>query len=386
MKLNLKTETENVLEKKEKEIKKLENNRINKRSEKLLSGYFVSDKQGKERFVSYASLMTLTKNPTARHNLTSDLEDAYHLSFNKDDEKSYLYNYNTERYVEINRRTLQAFLIENEEIRLDTTDTENILKSNVKRIRNRYDYIEFNNKLFNLKTYDIEDKAQKKVIANVKYETTKPQLFITPKRINYDILLKRNEDFDPDNNIVYETLKQILGSENNIKDFKQRLGLSIFNTGKEITIYYAPSGNNGKSILLYIRRLVLCEVANLIRLNQLTDDFNHEIVNHIHELQIDEPEPQNFQKTEAPIKKVTGGGMEETTRKMHSQDKQKSKINSHLVIATNTLPDFNLNDTAIFNRISIIELKNKFSYSYSEVNDINVFPINDNIQDELKKD
>lgn len=141
----------------------------NKQNKKLLTGYY----NKKDKLISYDSLITLSRNINAKHHLTIDLEEVYHLSYNKDNDKPYLFDFNSNSYIEINDRILQEFLAKNENIRLNTTDTENLIKSIVKRIENNYNYIEFDNKIFNLKTYDLEDKTIKKVLKNKEYKSLK---------------------------------------------------------------------------------------------------------------------------------------------------------------------------------------------------------------------
>lgn len=319
----------------------------------------------------------LNNNSKINYNeLCADLEKTYHLTYNLDDKNIYLFDHDKQTYIESDERTLQEFLAHNEDIRLNIRETKKLLDSVIKRINNNYNYIEFNNKLLNLKTNELEEKAPK----------NKPRPFITPKRINYDVLNDKNNKSNSDNTIVYKTLKQILGTEDNIKDFKQRLGSMILNEGKYITIYYSKGANRGKTILLFIIKLVLGILARNTKPEELGSNFNQELFNNINALLFDETNGNSFKDTEDRLKKVTGGGIEEETRKIYSSEIITTIINTHILIGTNELPNFKLSDIALFNRISIIELSNKFSSLESEVNNKTVFPINDNIQDEIKKD
>ncbi|MCL2115933.1 MAG: hypothetical protein FWH29_06910 [Methanobrevibacter sp.] len=350
---------------------------------KLLKGYETLNEKGEIKTKLYNTLISL--NPKAKKYLTIDLENHYHFAFNLDDNNTYLFDYAKQSYIKVDKRILQEFLAEKEEIRLDTINTDSIIKSTVKRINNNYNYIEFNNKLLNLKTSDYENKTLPITKNGKKYKTQRPRPFITPKRINYDILESACESFNSDESIVYTTLKQILGTENNIKDFKQRLGASIYNIGKHITIWIG-SGDNGKTILLFIRKIILGSLARNTKPNQLNSEFNQELLNNIHEVIFDETKGESFKGTEDYLKKITGGGTEEETRKIQTHDIIKTRLNSHVVIGTNELPNFNLNDTGLFNRISIIELKNKFSYLTREIDNKTIFPINDNIKEEIEED
>jgi len=200
-------------------------------SKKLLIGY--KNKDGET--VEYSNLANL--NPPAKKYLSADLESVYYLAFNPDDTNAYLWDFDKNGYIKLDDRILQEFLASKESIRLDINDTGKLIKSTVKRIYNNYDYIEFDNKLFNLKTYDYEDKTKTVTIKEKEYDTVHPRPYITPKRINHNILENKNKDFNPDNSITYRTVKQILCTEENIKDFKQRIGSTIFNKGKNNNIF-----------------------------------------------------------------------------------------------------------------------------------------------------
>ena len=344
-----------------------------KREKKLLSG-FVSD-NGKGKAEDYTRLSTF--DPEAKKNLATDLEEIYHLAYNLNDEKSYLFDYDKQTYIEIDKRGLQAFLGGKEYIRTDTVTADNIIKSTVKRINNNYDYIEFDNKLLNIKTGDYEDKTLGK---------NNPRPFITPKRIKYNLLESRNENFNETDSKIYTVLYQILGSEENVKDFEQRLGSSIFNKGKEITIYFNPEGNNGRTTLAFIRKLVLGGLARNTNSKQLLSEYNQKLLDRIHELIFDEIKEHSFKDTEEDLKKITGGGITEESRVIQSDEIRETRIDSMVSIFTNPLPEFNLNDTALFRRISIIKLQNRFTHLIKEVNNETVFLINEDIQDEISKD
>jgi len=118
----------------------------------------------------------------------------------------------------------------------------------------------------------------------------------------------------------------------------------------------------------------------------LEDNFKRNYFNYKHLVQFDETQTQSFKGTEDHMKKITGGGTDEAERGMYSQDILKTRYKSHITITTNKLPEFELTDIALFGRISIIELKNEFSYLETEINHKNIFPINDNIQAELMED
>lgn len=375
------TETDNKIAEKER-INKQPENKVKETKTKLLTGYTNNDGEPKE----YSNLATLANNPLAKKKLTMDLESAYHLAYNTDSNKAYLFDYTIQSYIELDKRILQEFLGRNEGIRLETNETDRLINSTIKRINNNYNYIEFNNKLFNLKTYDYEDKTEKIVINGKEYGTQKPKPFITPKRINHDILTAPKHEFNRDNNILFKSLRQILGTEENFKDFKQRIGSIIFNKGKEITIYYNPAGNNGKTILIMVIKLLLGVLVRITDSKQLNDKFNQELFNHVHGILFDETKEGTFKDTEDQIKKLTGGGVEEETRKIQANEIIKTYINSHVIIGTNELPEFNLNDTALFNRITIIKLPNQFSYHDHEIDNKTVFLINENLLKEIKED
>jgi|GEM_PF-2863770 len=359
---------------------KKENKNKDKNNSKLLSGYY--NKEGKR--IKYSDLISLDK--FAKKQLSIDLEDYYYVSYNPEDEKTYLYDFDEKSYMKIDKKALQDFLARKEDIRLDTNDTNKLIESIVKRIENNYDYIEFQNKLFNLKTYEYEDKTVETILKGKKYETRKPRPFITPKKIHYNLLETPDENFNPDNSILYKSLEQILGTNENVKDFKQRIGSTIFNKGKNITIYFNPEGDNGKSLLVFIMVLVLGQLVRNTNPNQLESNFIQNLINHIHGLIFDETKAEAFKETEDKLKKTTGGGTTEESRKIQTDDIISVKINSHVFIFTNPLPAFNLNDTALFKRISIVKLPNRFTYNENEVDYKTIFPINDNLEDEIKKD
>jgi len=339
---------------------------------KLLTGYI--NKNGD--FIEYSTLITLSNNPIAKRSLSIDLEDIYYLAINIDDNEPYLFDYEKECYIKVDERILQEFLNRKEGIRLNTTDTGSLLKEIVKRIKNNYNYVEFNNLLLNIMTGKYE----------LKKELNKPKRFITPKKIEYDILENPNHNFKPKDSIFYKTLEQILGTSENLKDWKQRIGSKIFNNGKDITIYTTEWANAGKSILNYIDKTIFGILAVNTEPNQLGDKFNHIIFNNRHSVLFDETQGESFKGTEDSLKKITGATAPEEKRGMQTENIRETRLKSHVTITTNTLPEFNLNDIALLERISIIKLPNRFSYNFHEIDNITVFPINDNLMEELEED
>jgi len=350
---------------------------------KLLSSY--TNTNGEEK--GYSNLLSLSRDLQAKRQLAQDLEKYYYLSYNTDNGKHYLFDYDKLQYESMDEKTLQAFLYENEGIRLNTNDTNALLKEIIKRTSNDHNYVEFNNKFLNLNNCDVESKTMTIKIDGKDVGTQKPSKHtITPRKVNYNLLENTKEDFNSDDSILYKTLHQILGTEQNVKDFKQRIGSMIFNKGKEITIYYNSKGNNGKTILLYIIKLVLGTLGTNTAPGQLKSEFKQNLLDNKHAILFDETNGSSFKDTEDILKKITGGGIGEESRKIQTDEIITTNINAHVCIATNELPDFNLNDRALFKRITIIKLPNRFTYLDTEIDNEKIFPINENIQVELMED
>lgn len=203
-------------------------------------------------------------------------------------------------------------------------------------------------------------------------EQLEPQL-TSRKFIFGDELLNYNPDvkyYNENPTLIEKTLREILVPLNPVKenpyhifkDFLYLLGWSLINgnQGKNIVIFYNKGGNNGKSVLGKILKLVFKEKMVMIQPSDFKDTFFNARIDDTNAIVIDEIQSTSLNGHWDLIKKIAGGEIEDNIRVMYSSERHISKGNGTLFIMTNELPQVPMDDEALLYRLLIYELPNKF--------------------------
>lgn len=172
-----------------------------------------------------------------------------------------------------------------------------------------------------------------------------------------------------DATLTERTLRQILIPKDNPEDtalyvdYLQRIGASFFenNIHKSITLYQGK-GNNGKSILSHILKLIFKEYYIGIQPKEIESDlFTSSRVSGKHTIILDELAKKSLNTAWDIIKRYSNGLSNTTIREMYSDKADKFASYGMLFICTNVIPDLPINDNALLNRLDILVLPNRFA-------------------------
>ena len=235
------------------------------------------------------------------------------------------------------------------------------------------------------------------------YQYDEPQLttrkfIFNGELLEYDPMVKIMNDSPT---LMERTLKEILIPKNNPEDIKiyldflYLLGESfiIGNVSKNIVTYYAPEGNNGKSLLKHILQTVhKSAFKDIDKPKRFEDNFFKSYIDNSNVICIDEVRPDSLNKYYAELKNMTAGSNENSGMRIsHSSEYHKAKGNGVFYILTNELLDIPLTDTALLHRFIIYKLANRFVEPEVDENGNeclreNEYKINLNIFNEITND
>jgi hypothetical protein len=196
------------------------------------------------------------------------------------------------------------------------------------------------------------------------------------------------------------TLREILIPKNDPEDIKTYLdflyllgeSFIIGNVSKNIITYYAPEGNNGKSLLKEILKIVHKSAYREIEPKSFHDNFFKSFIDNSNVICLDELRPDSLEKYYAELKNMTAGSNENSGMRIsHSSDYHESKGNGVFYILTNELLDIPLSDDALHYRFLIYKLANRFvdpevDENGNECLRENEYKINLNIFNEIAND
>lgn len=232
--------------------------------------------------------------------------------------------------------------------------------------------INFKNLTFNFNTYQIEE------------DTT-----FTIKNNNFNLL--EVEDC-VENTLVEKTLKEIFINKKNkdeslFYDFLQRLGASFLSQNKHKFIYMMTgSGDDGKSIILFILRLMHGELSINLKTKNLLDDFYLVNLSNTNVLLFDELTGNSFNKEVIGVlKNITGRGVVDS-RIMYSQETVELQDYGIPFMATNIVPAVPFSDLAYWKRLHLIKLPNKFVDKPIKELGVNEYILNENLEEKLAQD
>lgn len=230
--------------------------------------------------------------------------------------------------------------------------------------------------------------------------TKKPDHVITSKKLGLEIdnkfcffqylpdvrLLNEWEDAT----LTERTLRQILIPKDKPEDtalyidYLERIGASFFenNIHKSITLYQGK-GNNGKSILSHILKLIFREYYIGVQPKEIESDlFTSSRVSGKHTIILDELAKKSLNTAWDIIKRYSNGLSNTTIREMYSDKADKFASYGMLFICTNVIPDLPINDNALLNRLDILILPNRFAENPRE----NEYKIASGLEYQLEND
>lgn len=238
------------------------------------------------------------------------------------------------------------------------------------------------------------------------YITDFKENYLTTKKIarktedkEYDLLEFQNDvkliNEGDDETFVEKSLKKTLIPKDNPEDtslyidYLQRLGACLLNINisKSIPIYVGM-GNNGKSILVDLPKHIFNDHYRSIDINTFfKDNFKIGQIKNTNMIVIDEIKTNDFREPLVLIKRLSGGGVSIMEREMFKANAAETDNYGMLWVATNHIPNVPLDEEAFFNRADILKLPNVFKPK-EEIgkNDVNVYPENGNIKQQLQQD
>ena len=187
------------------------------------------------------------------------------------------------------------------------------------------------------------------------------------------------------------TLRKIFIPKNNPTDtsiyidFLERLGASFIenNIHKSITMYLGK-GDNGKSLLTHILRLIFKEYYIGIEPKELKKDlFNSSRVGGKHIILVDELTSDSLMGSWDILKRYSNGLSNTTSREMYSPDTDKLNTYGMMFLLTNMIPELPIDDKALLRRLDIHELPNRFVENPIKKDE---YPIIQHIEYKLEKD
>lgn len=211
----------------------------------------------------------------------------------------------------------------------------------------------------------------------------------TTKKIKYNYIpLEECKE----NTFLERVLREILIPKNSSDesvfiDFLQRVGASFLRQNKHKFIYMLTgSGDDGKSILLSILRLLHGDLALTLKVKNLSDNFYTANLSNTNVLLLDELSVNSFSKeVTATIKDISGRGVIDS-RVMYSQDTVKLGDYGIFFMATNVVPYVPFSDTAYWSRLHLVRLPNKFVNKKEEDLGENEYVLDDEVEEKLVND
>ena len=307
-----------------------------------------------------ANIYTPHKNHIQLMSYKHELENYYDIVVNADNTNEKYYYDNTQgRYVLFNHFDLGVLIERDSHPIYDETQNKDIplclpdndLKTIFGMFRRKQkpqnDLICFSNCVFDTRTFT-------KTTGNS----------FTTKNIHYNYIALCDCEKDT---LVERVLKMIFIPKNNpnnnhaFMDFLQRLGACFLRQNKHKFIYMLTgSGDDGKSIILYILSLLFGEQGLWMKIESFTDKFFKVNMNNTCVLLTDELNSSSFTKeVTATLKDITGRSSTDS-RVMYSQTTVKVQDYGIPFMATNIIPHVPFNDSAYWKRLHIVRLPNKF--------------------------
>lgn len=315
--------------------------------------------------------------------LADDLTNLLHIK--KTSTKPIKYYYLDQKemtYKELNEHNLGIFLKILTNNNFSTSDCRKIIET----INNKYNinnnYINCKNGLLNKYNGELESK-------NLIYEELITDNLMFTSGDSKSELLEYIPDVQINNadpTLLEKTLKEICIPKSEPENKKiyidrlQRFGANILDRKhKSIGYYYTNHSNSGKSGLRSIHsRLMNCAVINPDIMN---DQFNYKVVGGKKAILIDETQKGDLEKNENHIKLWSSPDTRQDKRIMFKEDEIKIKF-GNLEIYTNYLMNLNKDEEALFSRIDIIQLPNKFVETEEELEKVkNSYIVNEKLFD-----
>lgn len=232
--------------------------------------------------------------------------------------------------------------------------------------------INFKNVTFNFNNYQIEEDST-----------------FTIKNNNFNLL---EVEGCVENTLIEKTLREIFvnkktGDESLFYDFLQRLGASFLSQNKHKFIYMLTgSGDDGKSIILFILRLMHGKLSINLKTKNLLDDFYLVNLSNTNVLLFDELTGNSFNKEVVGVlKNITGRGVVDS-RIMYSQETVELQDYGIPFMATNVVPAVPFSDLAYWKRLHLIKLPNKFVDKPIEELGMNEYVLDENLEEKLAQD
>lgn len=329
--------------------------------EHLFTVDFPDPKQpdGYKGYYYYINPKTNSYEKNSKNHLKTLFEEKYGVKLHKN--KNFYYNILDRVY---NNTTEQTHLIEMENVFID---------------RRNYNIIEKNNDKIMFTT--------DRLIYNT-YDTHELKLFHYDKNATLDNILNGQIEMSFPMKRVFEIFVPKLQPEqtDNLRMFLQYMGLMIIgrNPAKLLIILYdledERMGNKGRTTLFEILKICFSQTFVRVGKEVFADKFKINTYAHgKHGIYMDEMDKDILVKNHTVLKEVINGS---GTSGASIQTREQINIDSlPFLIGSNGLPDPPLFDTALLNRILLIELPNQF-VDESKVNEnTNTYPKINNLDD-----
>ena len=314
------------------------------------------------------------------------------LVVDKTNEKRTYYYLKDGFYEYLNATTLQEVIGQQYDLRLNINDVKYILTCFNKTSEVDNDHWEFANGYLNINTYEFEHLNEPRIVPR--------KMTFNGKKIPYDEDVKypyvhpflETDAGNPkeEQTFVEKTLRKILVpkyDKNDIyllQDFLERFGACFQrnNEEKKITQYYG-TGNDGKTTLTTIQRLVFGNWYHNIPAKKFKDDFVLAYVAGHHIIAVDEVLGNSFNH-HFDILKLMSNGVNNSSARGHQDSKPTDDLEfGMLFIFSNVTPDLSTGDSAILTRWDILEVPNKF---VKRVNNINEYKQDPKLYQKLAND
>lgn len=221
-------------------------------------------------------------------------------------------------------------------------------------------------------------------------QITSRKFILNEELLNYNPYIEYyNEDTTAIEKALRNILVPVVPTSRNpyalLKNFLYFIGEALIsgNPSKNIIIFHNKEGNNGKTYLGKLLKMIFGQKLVVIQPKDLGDQFLNARIDDSNIILFDELLPNSLNTHWDKIKKISGGEIVDNIREMYTTDAKESEGYGMIFIMTNDLPEIPINDTALLYRTMIFELPNRFVSNPTAPNEL---PLNVKIGKILEND
>lgn len=221
-------------------------------------------------------------------------------------------------------------------------------------------------------------------------QITSRKFILNEELLNYNPYIEYyNEDATAIEKALRNILVPVVPTSRNphalLKNFLYFIGEALIsgNPSKNIIIFHNKEGNNGKTYLGKLLKMIFGQKLVVIQPKDLGDQFLNARIDDSNIILFDELLPNSLNTHWDTIKKISGGEIVDNIREMYTTDAKESEGYGMIFIMTNDLPEIPINDTALLYRTIIFELPNRFVSNPTAPNEL---PLNVKIGKILEND